>query len=99
MVRAAAVLFATIALSSASAFAAGGDTGLYLPLQMAVNPQGQPVITPDHADRLVRAIWIARALALANHIPALTNTYETQAAAEFDDNIDSAIYGAPGTVR
>ena len=64
---------------------------------MAVNPQG-PVITPDQADRLVRAIWIARALALANHIPALTNTYETQAAAESDDNIDSAIYGDPGTI-
>jgi Zn-dependent protease len=97
MVRAAAVLFATIALSSSSAFAAAGDTGIYLPLQMAVNPQG-PVITPDQADRLVRAIWIARALALANHIPALTNTYETQAAAESDDNIDSAIYGDPGTI-
>ncbi|MDQ6712534.1 MAG: hypothetical protein M3Z28_05025 [Candidatus Dormibacteraeota bacterium] len=97
MVRAAAVLFAAIAFGSTSASAAG-DTGIYLPEQMAVNQQGQPVITPHQADRLVHAIWIARTVALANHIPALTNTYETQAAAEFDDNADRAIYGVPGTI-
>jgi Zn-dependent protease len=97
MVRATAVLFAALALGSTSASAAG-DTGIYLGEQVALNPAGQPVITPDQARALVSALWIARATAFTYGLAPLTNTYEAQAAAEFDENADSAIYGDPGTI-
>jgi len=97
MVRAAAALLAAIALGSASALAAD-DSTIYLPEQMAINPQGQPVITPDQAGRLLSAVWIARAGAFANGSVETINSLETKAAAEFDDNADAGIYGDPGTI-
>jgi len=99
MIRGASVwLLAAIALAPASVLAA--DSGPYLPEQMIVNPAGQPVLTPQQAESLVKSMWVARHRVYGS--PGQTDYLETQAAAEFDNSAWITLfkdYGFPGEIR